>query len=136
MFDSMRMKFGFLLNKVCKSLSSKPLAIQDLKDQIVFSFCDLEGPIDSCLSVADVMRVLRKSDYCSFANCSIVDSLVQQFELQDVESDLVRYYNERDEYYKKILLEDFVLEAQEHIGRNRKVHGCGHGCGSSVQVWD
>ena len=108
--------------RLCNSLTSKPVSVQDLKDQLIFSFCDLEDDIEPCTSVNDVMKVLRRSSYCSFSNCFIVQDLAQLYSLQDVEEDLREYLIERSEYYRTIMLEDFVQEAQESIGRNRKVY--------------
>ena len=120
-FDNMRMKFGCIIQRLSKSLTCKQVSIVDLKDQLIFSFCDLEEPIEGCSSISEVLRVLRKSNYCSFANCLIVEFLVREFELEDVGKDLAAYCNEREAYYETIMLEDFVQEAHESIGRNKKV---------------
>lgn len=120
-FDQMRMNFGRFLKKLCESLASKPVSMADLKDQIAFSFCDLEEHIEYCSSITDVIKVLQKSNYCSFANSSIVEWLIQNFELLDLQQDWSVYCRQRDEYYKTIKLEEFVQEAHESIGRNKKV---------------
>ena len=120
-FDKMRMRFGSIVQKLCKNLTSKPVTLRDLKDHLIFSFSDLEEYIEQCSSIAEVMKVLRKSNYCSFANCLIVECLVQEFELEDIAKDLKCYCSERSEYYETIMAEDFIQEAYECIGRNRKV---------------
>lgn len=117
--------------RLCNSLTSKPVPVPDLKDQLIFSFCDLEDDIEPCTNVNDVMKVLRRSSYCSFSNCFIVQDLAQQFSLHDVEEDLREYLMERSEYYRTIMLEDFVQEAQESIGRNRKVYAIMQSCNYS-----
>ncbi len=120
-FDRLRMRFGSIIKKLCVNLTSKPVPLRDLKDQLIFSFPHLEECVEPCSSIAEVMKVLLKSNYCSFANCLIVECLLQEFELQNIENDLTCYCRERDRCYETIMMEDFVQEAQECIERNSKV---------------
>ena len=120
-FDKIRWNFGKLLTSLCKSLTSKPVSVDDLKNQIAFSFCDLEEEIEHCTAIVKVMSVLQKSNYCSFANCVIAEWLVENFELHDMEEELKAFHELREEYYSSIMLEDFFQEAKDCIGKNRKV---------------
>ena len=123
-FDLMRQRFGNLLRKVQEALKSKPVSLKDLKDQLIFSFLDLEEMIEPCQSVDEVIRELRKNNYCSFTNYSIAEGLADVFNLHDVLEEITKYTYEKEEYFKSILVEDFVkagLEAHKSSGCNSKV---------------
>lgn len=120
-FAQLQFRLGSLLTKLQKSFDTKPVPLPELKDRIAFSFSDLQESIDPCESSSSVIKALRNTNYCTIANYTVVECLVNEFELTEMVDELESYDRERRIYYETIKLEDFVQEAKESIGQNRNV---------------
>ena len=109
-FERIRFKFAIMFKNVMEELT-KGVELDTIKELFGFWDPDLKTELDAVQTMKALIAIVR--DNCSFTNYSILTELAQELKNNSALSEIKAYTKERDEYYGRVLAEDFAKVAME-----------------------
>ena len=109
-FDMMRFKFTAMFIEVIEELTTN-VELERITKYLWLWNRDLRPELASVQTVGALSDVIR--DYCSFTNYSILTALARYFKNRSALNKIKAYTEERDEYYQRVLAEDFARAAMQ-----------------------
>ena len=107
-FELMRSRFAGMFSEVMRELTTAE-ELDEIKRHLRLWNPDLTAKLAAVQTVDDLIDIVR--DNCSFTNYSILTVLADHF-INHAALDMIRAYTEqRDEYYRRVLAEDFAKVA-------------------------
>ena len=106
----MRFKFACMFEKVMQELTDA-VKLDTIKKLLSLWNRDLKDELAAVQTVDRLSEIIR--DNCSFTNYSILRELAHKLKNDSALSQIEAYTKKRDEYYGRVLAEDFAKVAME-----------------------
>ena len=109
-FERMRLKFGDMFGEVMQELT-KDVELDSIKELLENWNLDLTAELADVQTMKALIKIIRCN--CSFTNYSILTELAEKFKNDSALSKIKAYTEKRDDYYKRVLAEEFAKVAME-----------------------
>ena len=113
-FTSIQMSYGRMLYKVRRIIKNKPPPLADVKEYIYCFKRSLKTSLDECRDISEVLTIAEKE--CSLINIKLLQSLVEEFEIEEAEKYITEY---------KAILKEFCRTAKISLCLNEKFEALG-----------
>lgn len=107
-FESMRGKFGILIDKVVPVISSNNLSLEELKQFLKRSYPELKSQVSRAESVTAVLKIILEKK-CNIVNVAALEVIVNRYEITTGKS-LVTEYKEEIQAFLSNMKLAFALD--------------------------
>uniref|UniRef100_A0A1X7TR49 Death domain-containing protein n=1 Tax=Amphimedon queenslandica TaxID=400682 RepID=A0A1X7TR49_AMPQE len=113
-FTSIQTSYGRMLYKVRKIMKNKPLPLDDVKEYLCCFKKSLKISLSECRDISEVLSIVENE--CSLINIKLLQSLVDEFEIEEAEKYITEY---------KAILKEFCRTVKITLCLNEKFEALG-----------